>query len=104
MQSHVKFIISAIIGFHILYWFLMKTIKNEDIDVLVTHGETCFHVFQQKNNNRKKTFAVMLPPFFSFLNKPISRNKLNNRGNICLRILFESEQGIVKSKTEKSSL
>ena len=45
----------------------MKTIKNEDIDVLVTHGEICFHVFQQNNNNRKKTFAVMLSPIFSFL-------------------------------------
>ena len=41
----------------------MKIIKNEDIDVLVTHGETCFHVFQQKDNKRKYSFEVMLPPF-----------------------------------------
>ena len=31
----------------------MKTTKNEDIDVLLTHGETCFHVFQQKITTEK---------------------------------------------------
>ena len=46
--------------------------KNEDIEVLVTHGETSFHVFQQKNNNRKRNYCsdvatiFLLPCLVSF--------------------------------------
>ena len=57
---------------HFCDWFLMKTLTNEYIDVLVTHGKICFHVFQQNNNNRKKnvcndvTTIFLLPCLVSF--------------------------------------